>query len=141
MVRRLLRLLPTGDAMSTAWKILVVDDEPAFRFTLAAGLTLEGYEVDSAGSAQEALELIQQHRFDLALVDLMMPGMHGLDLARRFKALCPRVQVVLTSAYYLSQQQLKLADCGAVAFLPKPYGLDRVVQVLRGKLEGTVLVA
>jgi CheY-like chemotaxis protein len=127
--------------MIPAWKILVVDDESAFRSTLAAGLVLEGFEVDSASSAQEALELMQGRRFDLALVDLMMPGMHGLDFARRLKTMFPRVQVVLTSAYYLSQQQLRLADCGAVGFLPKPYGLDRVVQCLRSKLEGTVLVA
>jgi CheY-like chemotaxis protein len=129
------------NAMIPAWKILIVDDEAAFRFTLAAGLALEGFEVDSAGSAPEALELIQRHRYDLALVDLMMPGMHGLDLARRMKTLSPRVQVVLTSAYYLSQQQLKLADCGAVGFLPKPYGLDRAVQYLRSKLASAVLVA
>src|SRR4051812_8596097 len=127
--------------MNPTWKILVVDDEPAFRFALSTGLSLEGFEVDAVGSAQEALDLMERRRFDLALVDLMMPGMHGLDLSRRCKTLCPRVQVVLTSAYYLSPQQLKLADCGAVAFLPKPYGLDRVVQVLRSRLEGNVLVA
>jgi CheY-like chemotaxis protein len=127
--------------MAKASTILIVDDDAAFRFTLAAGLLLEGFEVDSAGSAPEALELTRRRRFDVALVDLMMPGMHGLDLARRLMMLCPRVQVVLTSGYYLSEQQRRLADCGAAGFLPKPYGLDRVVQYLRAKLQGAVLVA
>jgi len=127
--------------MIPAWKVLVVDDEPAFRLTLAAGLSLEGFEVGSAGSAPEALELIEKRRFDVALVDLMMPGMHGLDQARRLTGASFHVPVVLTSAYCLSQHQLMLADCGAVGFLPKPYGLDRVAQYLRSKLEGTKLVA
>src|SRR5262249_1370577 len=120
---------------------LVVDDESSIRFSLALGLELEGFDVVCVGGAEEALELMRHDRFDLALVDLMMPGIHGLDLARRLRLLCPSVQLVLTTPYYLSERQIPLADCGAVGFLPKPYGLDRLVQFLRNKLEGTALVA
>jgi CheY-like chemotaxis protein len=116
--------------MGRALKILVVDDDLGFRSSVAASLELEKYDVETVASAREALQRIGSECFDVALVDLMMPGVHGLDLARRFKALCPNVHVVLTSAFHLSSQQLVHADCGAEAFLPKPYGADRILSYL-----------
>jgi DNA-binding response OmpR family regulator len=116
--------------------VLIVDDEDNHRRTLAIGLRLESFEVEEARDGESAIELFESGAaFDVAIVDLMMPGINGLDLARRLRTHRPDVRVVLTSAYHLSERQLERADVGAVGFVPKPYHLDELVQFLRAKIE------
>ena len=71
----------------------------------------------------------------IGLFDLMMPGMNGLELARNVRALHPQVRVVLTSAYHLSERQLARADCGVVGFVPKPFELSALFDVVARALE------
>ena len=121
-------------------RVLIVDDEENHRRTLAIGLRLEGFEVREAPDGEAALSQLEDGgELDFAIVDLMMPGINGLDLARRLKVHRPGVQVVLTSAYHLSERQLARADVGAIGFVPKPYHLDELVGFLRAKTppEGT----
>ncbi|MBX3247352.1 MAG: response regulator [Myxococcales bacterium] len=115
-------------------RILIVDDEDNHRRTLAIGLRLESFVVEEAPDGESALELLERGQsFDVAIVDLMMPGINGLDLARRMRRHRPDVQVVLTSAYHLTERQLSRADVGAIGFVPKPYHLDELVAFLREK--------
>lgn len=114
--------------------ILIVDDEANHRRSLSIGLRLEGFEVLEACDGAEALAVLEQHAVDLAVVDLMMPGIHGLDLARRMRFRHSNVLVLLTSAYHLSARQLERADVGAVGFLPKPYDLYELAAFVREKL-------
>src|SRR5580704_2815770 len=104
-------------------RVLVVDDEENQVRVLAIGLKMEGFEVLSARSADVAFDILAREAVDLAIVDLMMPGTNGLELARQVRAHYPTVRVVLTSAYHLSERQLARADCGVVGFVPKPYEL------------------
>jgi DNA-binding response OmpR family regulator len=119
--------------------VLIVDDEENQRRTLSIGLRLEGFDVLVAGSSQEALQALsaamgaQSIGIDLALIDLMMPGLNGLDLARQIRRLFPSVRVVLSSAYHLSARQVERADCGAIGFVPKPYRLAELSSFLRAK--------
>lgn len=121
-------------------RILIVDDEPHQRRSLSFGLALEGFEVDQATDAQEALSKLDTATYDLAIVDLMMPGFNGLDLVRRMRFRHPQVMVVLTSAYHLSEVQLRKIGLDAIAFVPKPYSLEDLSGYLRDRLEraGTV---
>ena len=114
--------------------VVVVDDEADNACVLATGLRTEGFEVETASDALEALEVMAGGAFDFALVDLMMPGTHGIDLARTIRERFPCARVVLISAYHLSERQLVLADCGAVGFVPKPFVLSEVASFLRSKL-------
>ncbi|APR74955.1 sensor histidine kinase [Minicystis rosea] len=116
-------------------RVLIVDDEENQRRTLSIGLKLEGFEVVVAGSSQEALEILSASspQVDLALIDLMMPGLNGLELARQMRSLFPNVRVVLSSAYHLSARQVERADCGAIGFVPKPYRLAELSSFLRAK--------
>lgn len=114
--------------------ILIVDDEENHRRSLAIGLRLEGYDVHEAKDGEEALVRLDERAIDLAIVDLMMPGIHGLDLARRMRFRHPAVRVVLTSAYHLTERQLERADVGAIAFVPKPYRLEELMAFLKLKL-------
>lgn len=114
--------------------VLIVDDEPNLRRTLALGLKLEGFETEMAASASAALQILGRRGFDLAVVDLMMPGIHGLELARCIRVLHPGCRVVLTSAYHLSERQLAQSDCGAIGFVPKPYDIEELARFLRTKM-------
>ena len=120
-------------------RVLIVDDEENQRRTLSIGLRLEGFDVVVASSSQEALRALSAAAgspsagIDLALIDLMMPGLNGLDLARQMHRNFPAVRVVLSSAYHLSARQVERADCGAIAFVPKPYQLAELCSFLRSK--------
>jgi DNA-binding response OmpR family regulator len=123
--------------MSALPKVLVVDDEADRTCVLLGiGLRVEGFEVETAHDAEAALRSMAGGTFDLAIVDLMIPGTNGIQLARMIRAQFPRAQVVLMSAYPVSERQLMLADCGAVGFVPKPFDLPELTRFLRGKLAG-----
>ena len=96
-------------------KVLVVDDEANHARVMAIGLRIEGFEVETAANAEGALTLLAASEFDGAIVDLMMPGTNGIQLARLIRERHPRTQVVLTSAYHLSERQLVRADCAGVS--------------------------
>jgi DNA-binding response OmpR family regulator len=129
--------MPKTRAMTMALtvpRVLVVDDQSNLMRVLAIGLRIEGFEVETALHAEEALAVMATASFDLALVDLMMPGTNGIQLARIVRERFPGLLVVLTSAYHLSERQLLRADCGAVGFVPKPFDLTELARFLRAKL-------
>lgn len=115
-------------------RVLVVDAEERQCSALSAGLTVEGFEVAFAASCQDALQILASPRSaDVAMIDLMIPGLNGLDLARQIRGAFPNVRVVLSSAYHLSARQVERTDCGAVGFVPKPYALRELCSYLRSK--------
>ncbi len=120
--------------MSAHPKLLVVDDEADDASLLAMGLRLEGFEVETASDAGRAIDAMTGEAFDLLVVDLMMPGTNGIQLARMVRERFPDVRVVLISAYPLSKRQVALADCGAVGFAAKPFDLTDFGRFLHGKL-------
>jgi DNA-binding response OmpR family regulator len=80
------------------------------------------------------MRLLSTEHFDVAVIDLMLPGTNGIQLARMVRELHPVTRVVLTSAYHLSERQLIRADCGAVGFVPKPFDLSELARFLKSKL-------
>src|SRR3954453_5705144 len=115
-------------------RVLIVDDEENQRRTLSIGLKLDGFEGSVASSASEALRrLAAPPPIDLTMIDLRMPGLNGLELARQIRRMYPAVRVVLSSASHLSARQVERADCGAVGFVPKPYCLSDLCEFLRAK--------
>jgi DNA-binding response OmpR family regulator len=115
-------------------RVLIVDDEANQARRMATGLELEGFDVETAPDSGQALALLASGSFDLAVVDLMMPGTNGIQLARQLRERHLRTCVVLTSAYHLSEPQLLHADCGAVGFVPKPVDVIELASFLRAKL-------
>ena len=119
-------------------RVLIVDDEENQRTVLGIGLKVEGFAVIAAPSGDDALRLLATHRVDVALVDLMIPGMNGLEVSRQIARQYPNVRVFLASAYHLSTRQMERADCGAAGFIPKPYKLADLCTTLRAKPEAQV---
>lgn len=114
-------------------RILVVDDQENARRTLAIALRLEGFVVAEAADGSDALDRLGSFMPDLCLIDLMMPGMNGLELSRQLRERAPEVRIVLTSAYHLSERQLERSGLGRIAFVPKPCEMPALVQFLRDK--------
>jgi two-component system response regulator MprA len=86
-------------------RILVVDDEVAIRLTLEMLLNRRGYAVMTAAGGQEALELVEQHGFDLILLDLNLPGMNGLDVAHQIRVRRPAARIMLLTGQDVPGQQ------------------------------------
>jgi DNA-binding response OmpR family regulator len=125
-----------GDARCPVPRVLVVDEQDSQARLVAIGLRVEGFEAETASGADAALALLEAQRFDVAIFDLMLPGMNGIQLARLVRERHPSTCVVLTSAYHLSERQLLRADCGAAGFVPKPLDLSELARFLRAKVHG-----
>lgn len=108
--------------MGSTMRVIIVDDQPAFRRQLRQLLIFAGLEViGEAGDIFHAIELVQAFHPDLAIVDIMLPGINGLDGSRRLKSISPSLRLVLTSAYP-DQADVFAASAhavGAEAFFPK----------------------
>src|ERR1700756_4854856 len=86
-------------SVKTKGRILIVDDELVVRDSLGKWFTSEGYSTRPTASAREALEIIQQAEFDIALLDIKMPGMDGMELQARLKDADPELTVVIMTGY------------------------------------------
>jgi CheY-like chemotaxis protein len=115
-------------------RVLVVDDEENQVRMLVSALRLEGFETSGTRDPDTVIALLAEETIDVVLVDLMMPILNGIELARKIRDAFPSVRVVLTSAYHLSERQLSRADCGVVGFVPKPYVLPELAEFLRAKI-------
>jgi CheY-like chemotaxis protein len=104
-------------------KILLVDDNSDFRSILNSALTDKGFVIGEAGDGQEALEIVQREQFAMAIVDLDMPRMDGLEFTRRAKALIPKFPVIMITAYAQFHSPGEILSAGVDAFLQKPVDL------------------
>ncbi|MBN1213232.1 MAG: sigma-54-dependent Fis family transcriptional regulator [candidate division Zixibacteria bacterium] len=101
-------------------KLLIVDDEPEQRELLAGYLTHKNFQVNTAGSAEEALEIYRQFFSPLALVDMKMPGMNGLELLVRLKEINPFIRVIVLTAFGSVESAVSAMKAGAHDYLTKP---------------------
>lgn len=115
-------------------RVLVIDDQTEKRTALAAALSSEGFDAVPVGSA-EAADLARVGAAHFAIVDLMLHGTNGFELARQLRSAAPSVGVILTSEYHFSPTQLERVDCGAIAFVPRPFALGELAEFLRSKLD------
>ena len=115
-------------------RVLVVDDNPGEVKALRIGLDLEGFSVTGVTGGKEALSQLADEHYSLVLIDMMMPGMNGLELARAVRSAHPATPTILMSAYHLSPVQLARADTGAVGFVPKPFDFEELVRFIRRKI-------
>ncbi len=120
-------------------KILVVDDEEIVCVSCERILTEEGYEVQTRLSGKEALELLAQEPFDLAILDLKMPGMSGIDLLQVIKRDYPHMPVIMITGYATVETAIEAMKAGAFDYLPKPFTPDEVAVVVKKALENRTL--
>jgi DNA-binding NtrC family response regulator len=125
--------------MKTKGSILIVDDEANARAALAEILDEEGYAVETAADGFKALARFNDCKADLVLTDLKMPGMDGVELARKVRDLVPETAVVLMTAFGAVETAVSAMREGASDYLTKPLNTDELLVVLERALERTRL--
>ena len=110
--------------------ILVVDDEREILRALQRSLTAHGYKVFTAGSGEEAIEAFARHRPDLLLLDLLLPGISGLEVVRRVRA-ASNVPIIVLSVKEAEHDKVEALDLGADDYVPKPFGMNEVLARIR----------
>lgn len=103
--------------------VLVVEDEKHLAAGLRYNLKAEGYEVETVGTAEEALALLTDGRFDVLVLDVMLPGMDGFSLASHLRAQGQFVPILMLTARGQAQDVLRGFEAGADDYLPKPFDL------------------
>ena len=111
--------------------VLIVDDQPSLREMLEILLNREGYQVATAGSGPEALELFRKTPFSVVLTDIRMHPMDGLSLLKEIKNLRPQTEVIMISAYADQEKAIEAMNEGAYDFFPKPFDNKELLQVVR----------
>jgi DNA-binding NtrC family response regulator len=102
-------------------KILVVDDELTVCKSIRQALVRDEYDVDMALSGEEALRKEAEKRYDVLIVDLMMPGLSGMDLLKSLKAQDPKAKIIMVTGYPTMKNTIQAMQLGAFDFLPKPF--------------------
>jgi CheY-like chemotaxis protein len=110
--------------------ILVVDDEAKIRSTLRGVLTDEGFTVVEAENGRTALELLGVTSPHLAIVDIWMPEMDGIELVRRMRATAPTLPIIVISGHGTIETAVRVIRLGAFDFLEKPFELDALLKVV-----------
>jgi DNA-binding response OmpR family regulator len=120
--------------------VLVVDDEPAMRLLCRVNLPLAGFDVAEAADGESALALLRSERYDIVLLDVMLPGLNGFGVAQQLLAELPATPIVFLSARADRSDVRRGLELGAVDYVTKPFDPlrigDRLHAVLRAAATG-----
>ena len=116
-------------------RVLVVDDEDSIRRALEKFLVGLGYEVSTAANGEEALKVCEGNSVDLALIDLVMPKMNGIELIRRFKSIDPQMISIVMTGFGTITSAVEAMKAGGYHYLTKPFELDDVASLVKTALE------
>lgn len=116
---------------NTTRRILIVDDEDDLRELLSQVLHTQGYEVQSAINGEEAIALLTHQSFDLALLDIQMPKINGIQVLRHIRENSPSTKAIMLTGYADLKNAMEASEFGAQDFISKPYKLDDVLSTIR----------
>jgi two-component system, OmpR family, response regulator MprA len=122
------------DAPAGMARVLIVDDEPAVRAALDRALRLDRYETELAGDGREALDRLAEGHHDAVVLDVMMPGVDGLEVCRRLREAGDRTPVLMLTARDAVDDRVAGLDAGADDYLVKPFALKELKARLRALL-------
>jgi DNA-binding NtrC family response regulator len=107
-------------------RILIIDDEPMIADSLKQNLAEEGYAVDSCATGAEAIQLFDQGGHHLAICDLQLPDMDGLEVMRHMKDARPTTEVIVVTGYGTVQRAVEATKAGAFYFVEKPFEFEEL---------------
>ena len=114
-------------------RILIVEDEEKLARFIELELSHEGYEVEKTGDGRDGLELLQSGRFDLCLLDIMLPGLNGLEILRRLRKTSDMPVILLTARDAVMDKVAGL-DMGAQDYITKPFAIEELLARIRAAL-------
>jgi DNA-binding NtrC family response regulator len=120
-------------------RVLVVDDETSMRRMLEILFRDEGYEVQTAESAERAIAALGSTPFDVVISDIRMPGLSGMDLLRRLKTDDSQAEVILMTAYASTDSAIEALKLGAFDYVTKPFQVEELVNIVRHAIEKKTL--
>lgn len=123
--------------MSQLCSVLVVDDEAALRKVIRASLSENGFDVDEAGTGEDALAVARKRPFDLVLLDINMPGLNGVDVCRQLRSFAPRTGIVMVTVHDGEEDKIHALEAGADDYVTKPFQFRELVARLRAVLRRT----
>jgi DNA-binding NtrC family response regulator len=121
--------------VSSTATLLIADDDPVARDLLAEVLAREGYRVRAAAGGKECLRLAEGEPFDLALIDLRMPDLDGLQVLKRLASIQPGVPVLILTAFATIETAIEAIRAGAYDYLSKPFRMEEIRVVVQRTLE------
>ena len=114
--------------------ILVIDDEQGVRDLFAKVLSRQDYNVLTAASGADGIQVAREQKVNLILLDIKMPGMDGLETLRRLKKVSPETAVIIITGFGTLQTSRKALKLGAVDYITKPFDLDFALSVIKDTL-------
>ena len=118
-------------------RILVVDDDPKMLSLMRRGLSFAGYVVDQAGDGEEALEIARERPPDLVVLDIMLPGLDGVEVCRRLRAADSDLPILMSTAKGRVPDRIAGLDAGADDYVIKPFDFDELLARIRALLRRT----
>ena len=125
--------------MSHKIKLLIVDDEVKFLESIAKRLEMRDFEVTTAANGPEAVAATEKNKFDLALLDLKMPGMDGKQVLEILKSRHKYLEVIILTGHGSLDSAVECTKLGAFGYLPKPYELDKLLETLQKAYEARLV--
>jgi DNA-binding NtrC family response regulator len=120
--------------MDQTARILIVDDDENIRKVLVAILEDEGYDIDSAGTAKEGIEKTRKKFYNVALIDIRLPDIEGIELLTRIKDTTPKMRKIIITGYPTLQNAVDAVNRGADAYILKPFEVEKVLQTIKEQL-------
>lgn len=121
--------------MNSEYNLLVVDDEPGMREFLEIMLRKEEYNVKVASNGEEAIEMLQKEPFDLAIVDIQMPGISGIEVLKNSRENHPKTTVIMITAFASHESAIEAMKLGAYDYITKPFKIDEIKLVISKSLD------
>jgi len=115
-------------------RILIVDDDENIRIVLTAILEGEGYSAESSGTAKSAIEKTKRNFYNLALIDIRLPDMEGIELLTRIHETTPRMRKIIITGYPTLQNAMGAVNRGADAYILKPFDMEKVLETIKDQL-------
>ena len=120
--------------MGEAARILIVDDDENIRKVVQAILEDEGYIVDVAETGNKGIEKTKRKFFNIALIDVRLPDMEGIELLTRMKDTVPRMRKIIITGYPTLQNAVAAVNRGADAYIMKPFDVEKVLDTIETQL-------
>jgi DNA-binding NtrC family response regulator len=121
--------------MGETARILIVDDDENIRKVLTTILEEEGYKVESVDTGQKAIEITKKKIYNLALIDVRLPDMEGIELLTKVRDTTPKMRKVIITGYPTLQNAIAAVNRGADAYIVKPFDMDKVLETIREQLK------
>jgi len=120
--------------MGETTRILVVDDDEDIRKVLTTILEDEGYTVESASTAKKAIERTRRKFYNLALIDIRLPDMEGIELLAKMRDTTPKMRKIIITGYPTLQNAIEAVNRGANAYILKPFDMEQVLKTIKEEL-------